>query len=318
MPDRRLHHLAQDRVGRRLGDLLDLHAALRRGHDHDALALPVEHQADVELALDRHRLLDVEPVHHASLGAGLVRHQPLAQQRLRRLAYLILGAADLHAARLAPRAGMDLRLHRPAIAADLGGAIHRLLRAVRHAAPRDGDAEAGEKFLGLVFVDVHWRPPWVRCLKASQCMRERRSARYGLPAALTLTPHAFASGRPPLADLRRSAPARPRRVDHPSVELRRAASRGAASSSAARMRRARSTSAGGGGNTPLASGHLRRMDRPLALDAESRVPPSRCTVPLGILEVAEWAVDRRAGHRPGRPPSSARARSATGRPDSRG
>jgi hypothetical protein len=28
-PDRGLHHLADDRVGVRLGDLLDLHAALR-------------------------------------------------------------------------------------------------------------------------------------------------------------------------------------------------------------------------------------------------------------------------------------------------
>ena len=35
------------------------------------------------------------------------------------------------------------------------GAVDRLLRAVRHAAARDGDAEAGEQLLGLVFVDVH-------------------------------------------------------------------------------------------------------------------------------------------------------------------
>ena len=78
--DRRLHRLAQDRLGLALGDLLDLHAAMRVGHEHDALALPVEHQADVELALDRHRRLDVEPMHHLALGAGLVGHQPLAEQ----------------------------------------------------------------------------------------------------------------------------------------------------------------------------------------------------------------------------------------------
>ena len=40
-------------------------------------------------------------------------------------------------------------------AADLGGAVHRLLRAVGHPAARDRDAEAGQQLFGLILVDVH-------------------------------------------------------------------------------------------------------------------------------------------------------------------
>src|SRR6185503_18434304 len=154
-PDCRLHHLAEDRIGRALGYLLDLHAALRVSHDHDALALAVEHQAEVELPIDRHGCLDIEPMHYSPFRPGLMGNQPLAQETLGRLAHLIFAGAKLDAPGLAPGAGMDLRLDRPARSADLRRAIDRLFRTIRHATFGDGHAEAGKKLFGLVLVDVH-------------------------------------------------------------------------------------------------------------------------------------------------------------------
>ena len=50
---------------------------------------------------------------------------------------------------------MDLRLDRPVPAAELGRDVDRLLGTVGDTARRHGDAEAGQEFFGLIFVNVH-------------------------------------------------------------------------------------------------------------------------------------------------------------------
>jgi hypothetical protein len=156
--DRGLHHLAENGVGFRLGDLLDLDTTVRMGDQHDALGLPVQHEADIHLALDRYRRFHVEPMDHLALGPGLVGDEALAEQLGRGLPHFILGAAELDPARLAAAAGVDLRLHGPARTTDLRRAVDRLLRAVGHAAARNRDAEVGEQLYCLVFVDIHASP----------------------------------------------------------------------------------------------------------------------------------------------------------------
>jgi len=52
----------------------------------------------------------------------LAGHEPLAQQISRRLLHLVIGAAELDAARLAARAGVNLRLDDPMRAAEFGRA----------------------------------------------------------------------------------------------------------------------------------------------------------------------------------------------------
>jgi hypothetical protein len=127
------------------------------GHDHDPLGLAVEHQSEIQLALDRHGGLDVQPMDDPTLRPGLMGDQPLAQQILGRLPDFILTGAELDATGLAPGSGVNLSLDGPARAADFRGAVHRLLRAVGDPAARNGDAESGEQLLGLIFVDVHSR-----------------------------------------------------------------------------------------------------------------------------------------------------------------
>jgi hypothetical protein len=154
--DRRVDDDADDGVGLRGRDLLDLHAACRRGDDDDALGAAVHDEREVELLGDVGRFLDVEARDKLAAGTGLVRHELLAEQVFRRALDLGVVRAHADAARLAARARMDLRLHDPLVAADLGGAIGRLLGAVGEAAAGDRNAVPMQQLLRLVFVDVHF------------------------------------------------------------------------------------------------------------------------------------------------------------------
>ena len=121
-----------------------------------ALALAVEHDAEIELALERLRDLDVDAIDDLALAAGLLGHEPLAEEPARRLADVVIGAAQLDAARLATGAGVDLRLDRPVPAAQLGGTVDRLIRAVCHRPAWYRHAEAGQQLLRLILVNVHF------------------------------------------------------------------------------------------------------------------------------------------------------------------
>ena len=84
----RVDVLRQDLLRRLFGDLLDLDAALGRGHDRDPALLAIDDQAEVELARDVEALLDVEPTHLLAFGAGLVRDELHAEHLLGDLARL--------------------------------------------------------------------------------------------------------------------------------------------------------------------------------------------------------------------------------------
>ena len=151
----RLDHHLEDHLGLVLGDLLDLHAAPLRGDHADALGFAVEHVAEIKLAVERLGDLDIDALHRLALRPGLDRDQPLAEQVLRRVAHLVIGLAQLDAAGLAARAGMDLGLDRPVPTAKLGRGVDSLIGAEGDGALRHRHAEARQQFLGLILVDVH-------------------------------------------------------------------------------------------------------------------------------------------------------------------
>src|SRR5215831_5948818 len=155
----RLDHDLEDGLGFGPGDLLDLHAAALRSDNANALGLTVEHIAEIKLAVERLRHLDINPLHRFPFWPGLDGDEPLSEQAGRCVAHLVIGLAQLDAASLAARAGVDLGLDRPVPAAKLGRSVDRLIRAEGHGAFRHRYAEARQQFLGLILVDVHFSPP---------------------------------------------------------------------------------------------------------------------------------------------------------------
>ena len=131
----------------------------REPDDHHPLAGAVDDDAEVELPGDGGGLLDVQPVDELALGPDWRVTSRLPEQLVRDLVDLAVAGADLDAAGLAAPAGVDLRLDHPGRAAELLGAVRRLLRAVDDPAARDRHAVAGEQLLGLVLVDVHGHRP---------------------------------------------------------------------------------------------------------------------------------------------------------------
>src|SRR6185312_15008747 len=209
---------------------LDFHAALRRRDDAHPLLAPVQHESQIDFALDGGRFLDVDAVHDLPGGAGLVRDEPPAQQLSGRQAHFMFAGAQLHAAGLAAGARMDLCLHDPPGAADLLGAKHGLFGRVGHAAARDRHAEVREQLLGLIFMDIH-------AILGESGAPPRSGYRAPMASASSTM---FAAMRADAASIMRpSSCAAPRPCD-------------SASRSATWMRRARSTSAPEGVNSSLA------------------------------------------------------------------
>ena len=136
------------------GDFFDLHAARGRRHE-DGLALrAIEHDAQIQFALDGQRLFDEQALHDAAFRAGLMRHQFHAQHLTGDPGRLRCVARNLHAAALAASAGVDLRFHHHA-AADIFGRRLGLVRRKRHLATRHRNVVLAQDALGLILVNFH-------------------------------------------------------------------------------------------------------------------------------------------------------------------
>ena len=64
------------------GDLLDLHAALGRGHHGDAGGGAVDQHAEIQLALDVAAFLDIEALDFLAGRTGLLGHEDVAEHLL--------------------------------------------------------------------------------------------------------------------------------------------------------------------------------------------------------------------------------------------
>ena len=73
--DRRIDVFLEDQMGRFRRDLLDVHAAFGRGHEHRALAGAIDDDAQIKFLLDAHALLDQHAPDRAAFGPGLVGDQ---------------------------------------------------------------------------------------------------------------------------------------------------------------------------------------------------------------------------------------------------
>jgi hypothetical protein len=161
-----------------MGDLLDLDAALGRGHEGDARGVAVDHHAEIELARDLAAVLDIDPAHLAPARPGLVGDQRHAEHLGGELADLLDRARELDAAALAAAAGVDLRLDHPERAVERARRGLGLLGRVDDLAAQHLDAVFLQQRLGLVFVDVH-AGLVSACWPAPDCCATARPPRTG-------------------------------------------------------------------------------------------------------------------------------------------
>ena len=115
-----------DEVGRLVGHLLDLDAALGAGHHHRAAGRAVDDDAQVELPGHLQALLDEDALDDAAVGAGLVGDQRHAEHVLGVALGLLGRPGDLDAAALAASARVNLRLDDDDAAAEPAGHLARL------------------------------------------------------------------------------------------------------------------------------------------------------------------------------------------------
>src|SRR3546814_5569125 len=83
----RRHEYVLDAFRRLVGNFLDVHAAVRRGHEHDFFLRTVDEGRQVQLTRDVRRLLDVDRVYRQSLGRSEEHTSEL--QSLMRISYAV-------------------------------------------------------------------------------------------------------------------------------------------------------------------------------------------------------------------------------------
>ena len=146
------------------GDLLDIHAALARGHDGDPAGRAVDQHAEVELARDVAAVLDVKALDLLAARAGLLGDQHMAEHLAGVGFDFVEGPAQAHAAGAlgivleapgATAAGMDLGFDHPDRSAQVAGGVLGFLRGESDPAAWGGDTELRQQALGLIFVNVH-------------------------------------------------------------------------------------------------------------------------------------------------------------------
>ncbi len=178
---RRIDGLLEDCLGCLRGHFFNLHAAGLRGHKHQLACRAVQHDAQIELAIDCRCLFNQQTLHLLPVRAGLVRHQLHAKNVLDVQLGVFARAGYLHSPAFAASAGMNLRFHHHATRAfgkQFAGHRRRFFRRIGHFAPGHGHAVSRQDFLCLIFVNFHnWSGPTrpLRLESSGLCPKSTRS-----------------------------------------------------------------------------------------------------------------------------------------------
>jgi hypothetical protein len=150
-----IHRGLVNLLGRPGSDFLDVHAAFRTGHQHDALGAAVGHHAHIVFLADVRALLDQEATHALPAGAGLMGDQLHVEDRVGVVTHFVERARHLDSAALPAAARVDLGLDHPHRPAQLAPCLHRIVDTETWDAARCGHAVLSQDLFGLVFVDLH-------------------------------------------------------------------------------------------------------------------------------------------------------------------
>ena len=151
-PCGRVHVHADDLLRRVRGDFLDVHAARGGGDERHLALIPIQHQAQVQLARDLRAFLDEHLVDRQAFRPRLVRLEARAEHGRRGLARCFRGIDELHAAALAAAARVHLSFDDPLRSADAPRRCGSLFGIRGNVAGGHRDAVICEQLLGLVLV----------------------------------------------------------------------------------------------------------------------------------------------------------------------
>ena len=149
----------EDPLRRESRHSLDVHAAVRRSHDGQALGCPVKSYRQIAFPGARRAPLDPHDIDALTVRPGLGRHQPCAEQGRGGLPCLFRAAAHLHAANLAPAPGMDLRFDHPYRAGQIPCGLLRFSGRGGKPSLRRGYPVCAQEPFRLIFVDMHGSAP---------------------------------------------------------------------------------------------------------------------------------------------------------------
>ena len=168
VPCRGIDAEREDPVRRRLCDLLDVHAALRRRDEADAAGAAIDQQREVHLALDPGTVLDVDAVDLLPGRSGLLGDQRSAQHAAGFVGGLLCGSCDSHAALLPgirflerafpASACMYLGLHDPGRPVQRASRRLRVFRSQDHASVGYRRPRISQQRLCLILVNVQGNP----------------------------------------------------------------------------------------------------------------------------------------------------------------
>src|SRR5436305_1241652 len=102
--DRRINRLLENCIWILRGNLFDLHSTGRGGHEDQLRRRTIQHNAEVQLALDGQSLFNQQALHLLSLRPGLMCDQLHAKDLARKLLSFFRGLRELHATAFAASA----------------------------------------------------------------------------------------------------------------------------------------------------------------------------------------------------------------------
>ncbi len=183
------------------GHLLDLDAALRAGHEHDALRAAIDHRPEIEFGRDVAGFLDEHAPYRLAAFVRLVGDQIPAEHPPGGFGRGVGIVDQLDPAGLATAARVDLRLDDPFLAGEFPHGVGRFGFVVDDDAVGHRDVVLAKQLFRLIFVQIHCgyslrviRLPADSLLRADRCnsvhAESRRPTRLRVPC-----PH---SGQPPL------------------------------------------------------------------------------------------------------------------------
>ena len=156
--DDRINLFLVDRLGILGGDFFNLHTAGLRSHEDQLACCAVQHDAEIQLAIDRGCLFYQQALHLLPLRSGLVSHQLHSQDGLGCIFSGRQVAHHLHAAAFAAASGVNLRLDhdaRSAAAQQQSSRIRGLRQRVCYLTPGHGHTVLRQDRLCLIFMNFH-------------------------------------------------------------------------------------------------------------------------------------------------------------------